>query len=67
MSQPEEAQSKTSKTDDVLRHRPAAPPVGGPALTGGGTAPVDADARAREIAHADEQAEEAEAGSQEVS
>jgi hypothetical protein len=59
MSQPEEAQGKTRKTDDVLRARPAAPPAGG--LTGGGGAgPADLAARQQEIAHADELAEDAE-------
>jgi hypothetical protein len=68
MSQPEEAQGKTRKTDDVLRARPAPPPTGGPVPTGGGdTGPAEPPARRREIAHADEMAEEAEAGSQEVS
>jgi hypothetical protein len=65
MSQPEESQGKTSKTDSVLRARPPAPALGAHVV--GGPEPISAEARAREIAHADELAEEAEASSQEVS
>jgi hypothetical protein len=65
MSQPEESQGKTRKTDDVLRGRPAAPPVRG--LAGGGAGPADLAARQREIQHADEMAEDAETASPEVS
>jgi hypothetical protein len=68
MSQPEEAQEKTPKTDDVLQRRPAPPPTG-PQVEGAGpaTPPPDPRIRAQELAHADEMAEEAEARSQEVS
>jgi hypothetical protein len=76
MSQPEEAQEKTPKTDDVLQRQPAPPPTGprvegagaGPRVEGAGAAPPpDPRIRAQELKHADELAEEAEASSQEVS